>query len=102
MAQGKGIKLYNNIEQLEGKNGIVQTYINNPLLIENLKFDLRIYVLIMGCDPLRIFIYDEGLGRFATQKYQKAGRKNMKDVHMHLTNYSLNKNSKNFVFNTSH
>ena len=25
----------------------------------------------------------------------------MKDVHMHLTNYSLNKNNKNFIFNTS-
>lgn len=66
MAQGKGIKLYDNVSQLEGKTGIVQQYVNNPFLIENLKFDLRIYVLIMGYDPLRIFIYDEGLGRFAT------------------------------------
>ena len=71
-AQGKGIKINEKVEEFEGKVGIVQVYINNPLLIENLKFDLRIYVLIMGFDPLRIFIYDEGLGRFATAKYQKA------------------------------
>lgn len=25
----------------------------------------------------------------------------MKDVHMHLTNYAINKNSKNFIFNNS-
>ena len=53
----------------------------------------------MGFDPLRIFIYDEGLGRFATAKYQKAKKKNMNDVYMHLTNYSINKNHKNFIFN---
>ena len=55
----------------------------------------------MGFDPLRIFIYDEGLGRFATAKYQKAKKKNMQDVYMHLTNYAINKNHKNFVFNKS-
>jgi tubulin polyglutamylase TTLL6/13 len=62
---------------------------------------LRIYVLILGYDPLRIFIYDEGLGRFATEKYQRVKKKNMKDVHMHLTNYAINKNNKNFIFNSS-
>lgn len=25
----------------------------------------------------------------------------MKDVHMHLTNYAINKNNKNFIFNNS-
>lgn len=100
-AQGKGIKIYNNIEKLKTKNGIVQVYVKDPFLIENLKFDLRIYVLILGYDPLRIFIYDEGLGRFATQPYQSVKKKNIKDVYMHLTNYAINKNHKNFIFNKS-
>ena len=39
---------------------IVQNYINNPLLIDGKKFDLRIYALIVSCDPLRIYIYKEG------------------------------------------
>ena len=55
----------------------------------------------MGYDPLRIFIYDEGLGRFATESYQKARKKNLKDVYMHLTNYAINKNNQKFVFNKS-
>jgi len=101
MAQGKGIKIYNSIDKLKNKTGIIQVYVNNPLLIENLKFDLRIYVLILGYDPLRVFIYDEGLARFATQRYQPVGKKNIKDVYMHLTNYAINKNNKNFIFNKS-
>jgi len=28
-----------------------------PYLIDNLKFDLRIYALIFGVDPLRVFVY---------------------------------------------
>jgi tubulin polyglutamylase TTLL6/13 len=79
----------------------VQQYVSNPYLIESLKFDLRVYVLIMGYDPLRVFIYNEGLGRFATEKYQRVKKKNMKDVYMHLTNYAINKTNKNFVFNSS-
>jgi len=37
--------------------------------LEGYKFDMRIYVLITCCDPLRIFIYDDGLIRMATIPY---------------------------------
>ena len=40
---------------------------HKPYLIDNLKFDMRIYVLVSGIDPLRIFVYEEGLARFATE-----------------------------------
>ena len=45
---------------------LVQRYIKKPLLVDNKKFDLRIYVLIKGFDPIEAYICDEGLARFCT------------------------------------
>ncbi len=61
-----------------------------------LKFDLRLYVLVTSFDPLRIYLFEEGLGRFASVPYKK-GLENMNNLSMHLTNYSFNKNHANFV-----
>lgn len=40
----------------------------NPYLIDGLKFDLRIYVLITCINPLRVYIYNDGIVRFATER----------------------------------
>ena len=64
---------------------------HKPLLIDGFKFDLRIYVLLYGVDPLRIFIFKEGLARFATSKYENPVKGNMDNLFMHLTNYAINK-----------
>jgi tubulin polyglutamylase TTLL5 len=53
----------------EGENYVVSQYIGNPLLVNGYKFDLRIYVALTSINPLRIYIYEEGLARFATCKY---------------------------------
>lgn len=98
--QGRGIFIINSLNNFQLKdNYIAQRYIQNPYLIDGLKFDLRIYVLITGVDPLRIFIYKDGLARFATHKYRKPSKRNIKDMFCHLTNYAINKNSKKFTFN---
>ena len=74
-SQGKGIYITNKISQIKAGlaenqgNLIASHYISNPLLIDCLKFDLRIYVAITCLDPLRIYVYQEGLTRFATNKY---------------------------------
>jgi len=57
---------------VECKNGeqiVAQRYLAKPYLIDGLKFDLRIYVLIYGVDPLRVFLFKQGLVRFATDEY---------------------------------
>jgi len=72
---------------------VVQKYIDNPLLIEKKKFDLRLYVLISSVEPFICYLNEEGLARFCTQEYKAPNKKNMRNTFMHLSNYSLNKNS---------
>lgn len=66
-------------------------------MIDGFKYDLRIYVFINGISPLRIYVYNDGLARFATEKYEKPNDKNINNLFMHLTNYAINKESVNFV-----
>uniref|UniRef100_A0A673TYG5 Uncharacterized protein n=1 Tax=Suricata suricatta TaxID=37032 RepID=A0A673TYG5_SURSU len=96
--QGRGIFITRNPREIKpGEHMICQQYISKPFLIDGFKFDMRIYVLITSCDPLRIFMYEEGLARFATMPYTEPNNSNMDDVCMHLTNYAINKHNENFV-----
>lgn len=81
------------------KNILISEYIANPHLINNLKYDLRVYVLVTSYDPLRIYMFNEGLTRFATHQYNTKA-KDIKKRFIHLTNFSVNKHSKNFVKNS--
>ena len=60
---------------------------------------MRMYVLVSSFNPLRAYIYNEGLARFATEDYTN-DPKILKNKFVHLTNFSINKkNSKNYVKN---
>ncbi|KAG5680097.1 hypothetical protein PVAND_009623 [Polypedilum vanderplanki] len=94
-SQGKGIYLTKNLKEVKiNERMICQVYLNKPLLIDGYKFDLRVYCLITSLDPLRIFVYNEGLARFATTKYREPSDYNSGNMFMHLTNYSVNKHSR--------
>ena len=69
---------------------IVQEYISNPLLIDDLKFDIRIYVLMTSIDPLKLYIFEDGLVRFSTEKYSNK-LEDLANIFIHLTNYTINK-----------
>jgi hypothetical protein len=93
---GRGIRVRNTATVLAlpaKKKVLVQRYLASPYLIDKKKFDLRIYVLVTGVDPLRVYIHEEGLTRISTSNYSL---KNIKNRFAHLTNYSINKNSAAF------
>ena len=71
-------------------------YISNPHLIDGFKYDLRIYVVVTCFEPLKIYIFKEGLVRFATQKYSN-NPKHLEKRFIHLTNYSVNKKAEDYV-----
>ena len=97
---GIGIKLINKVEDIPDKKNkmVVQEYIDNPFLINGTKFDLRLYVLMTGIDPVKIYIYQNGLVRFATQEYTNDPSQ-LENNFVHLTNYSVNKTSESFEYN---
>lgn len=109
-ARGQGISIVKRFDQIpkksrtKAKNSvksslIVQRYITNPCLLHNeTKFDLRVYVLITSVVPLRVYLYDDGLVRFASDKYSTS-EKDFSNQFIHLTNYSVNKNHLNYVPN---
>jgi tubulin polyglutamylase TTLL6/13 len=96
--QGKGIFLTNNAEKACAYTpaAVAQEYVG-PFLIDGFKFDIRIYVLVTSCDPLRVYLYQEGIARFCTKPYCEPNEENSKEISMHLTNFAINKKSDNFT-----
>ncbi|CAK9802156.1 Tubulin monoglutamylase TTLL4 [Anthophora plagiata] len=98
-ARGTGIKVVNRWSQIPKKRAVVvQQYLSRPKLIRGAKFDLRLYVLVTSFNPLKIYIYPNGLVRFASVKYND-DINYLSDRFMHLTNYSINKTNSTYTNN---
>ena len=99
-SQGYGIRILNSPKDMAKDFGrsdlddkIVQEYLAKPLILDNKKHDMRIYVSIVSWDPLVAFINEEGLVRFCTEDYEEPTASNKNKENVHFTNYSLNKHS---------
>ena len=117
--QGADIALVTSVEQLDaartamgGTTSLVaQEYVDRPLLLGGYKFDLRLYVLVTSCVPLRVHLFRDGIGRLCAEKYHPA-KSSGKDSargggggfdglggdwrYRHLTNYAINKHHPEF------
>ena len=99
--QGRGIALFKHLRELpyatQDSDIVVQRYLDKPLLLDGFKFDLRVYVVVTGFNPIQAYFYDEGLARFCTTKYRAPTKDNYSKTYMHLTNYSINKKNEDYV-----
>eukprot|EP00927_Polykrikos_kofoidii_P036811 TRINITY_DN31052_c0_g1_i1.p1 TRINITY_DN31052_c0_g1~~TRINITY_DN31052_c0_g1_i1.p1 ORF type:complete len:747 (-),score=176.38 TRINITY_DN31052_c0_g1_i1:56-2296(-) len=80
-----------------GFGALAQRYLAHPLLLNGLKFDLRLYAVVTSTDPLCAYLCREGLARFCTTRYEEPTAANSSQHYMHLSNYSVNKKSTAFV-----
>ncbi len=73
--------------------GIVQKYIENPLLVgpQRLKFDIRCYMLIARNHPTTLAFYHPGYCRLALKSYDISSVSSLLDPSVHLTNASVQK-----------
>ena len=82
-SQGKGIVLTRSLDDINPSDeNIVQQYLAKPHLLGGYKYDLRLYVLLTSVQPVRMFIFREGLVRLCTRKYTSPTSSNMHLAHM--------------------
>lgn len=98
---GRGIKVIGKKQTVNKRsNYVVSKYVSKPHLIRGYKYDLRLYVLVTGFDPVKIYLFKDGLVRLATVQYSTA-KSSLKQRFVHLTNYSVNKKADTYIKNTN-
>ena len=95
-SQGEGIFILTSLKEIKYKKYIITKYVQNLHLINNKKYDLRLYVLTTGLKPLRIYFYKEGLVRIASDDYNM-NYKSIYNISMFLTNTAINKKKQNYI-----
>ena len=75
----------------QSKKILLQKYIENPLLYNGRKFDMRIWVLLTH--DMKVYLFKEGHLKATSYKFSLDN----KDFFVHLTNYSVQKYSDNFA-----
>jgi hypothetical protein len=92
-ARGEGIRLVWEGSQVPrtGRN-TVQRYIEKPYLIEGRKVHLRLYVVLRDVEPLKVFVFKDGLALFASEVYSD-DESERENVQVHLTNAAMMKHA---------
>ena len=102
--RGRQIKIFSDLKSIlneieESKTRynhlIIQKYIEAPLLYNNRKFDIRIWVLFTFISRnynLEIYVFKEGHLKACSEPFNI----NSEDLYVHLTNYSVQKHNANF------
>ncbi|WP_434986557.1 PqqD family peptide modification chaperone [Vreelandella zhaodongensis] len=69
-SKGKGIQVLSDLTAVPlSPNWLVQEYVANPHTIRGHKYVLRLYMLIASIDPLRVYLYDQGFAKLASDPW---------------------------------
>ncbi|KRX03994.1 P-loop containing nucleoside triphosphate hydrolase [Pseudocohnilembus persalinus] len=94
------LKDYKNASQLykidKNQKIVLQKYIENPMLIEGKKFDIRSYVFIASTKPKYVALYHDGFIRRALHNYTLDTQKGIDDKQIHLTNVFTQSKDSNY------
>lgn len=86
---GQGISLTDDPAAIPaGVEGVVQHYIDRPLLWRGCKGHLRLYLLVTSAEPTRAWLWHDGLVRFAPEPFAH-GPGWLSRLDMHVTNTAL-------------
>lgn len=97
LSRGRGIRVFNTLEEIEGYWGagdcemVIMKYIEKPLLIGKRKFDIRVWVTITSVDPLIIWKFEDYYIRLSLNDFDNDDSDN---IYAHLTNNSVAKKNK--------
>jgi tubulin polyglutamylase TTLL1 len=116
-SQGQGIVLVNKINKVKklsfatktltennqtytiNETYVISKYLENPLLVSDKKFDMRIYVLVTSYHPLKVWLFRHGFCRFCNEKFS-IDVNDIDNIFCHLTNVAIQK--KYEKYNSSH
>ena len=116
-SQGQGIVLVNKINKVKklsfatktltennttytiNETYVISKYLENPLLVSDKKFDMRIYVLVTSFHPLKVWLFRHGFCRFCNEKFS-IDVNDIDNIFCHLTNVAIQK--KYEKYNSSH
>lgn len=96
-SRGSGIFFLKSLKEILYDEFIIVKYIQYPDLINNKKYDLRLYVLLSGIKPLRIYLNKEGIVRISSEKYNLT-EGSTENKNIFLTNTAINKGHKDYIF----
>jgi len=88
-ARGEGVNMVTDLDAVRPVTDLVlQEYVAAPHLIDGHKYTLRVYVAITSLDPLRVWVYPDGLTKLTTRPFT-LDRASLGDRFVHLTNPSV-------------
>ena len=93
---GFGVRIFQSLKDVKLKSFLLNKYVTNLDLIHNKKYDLRLYILVTGLKPLRIYSNQEGLIRIAAKKFT-LNEEFIKNRYVHLTNTGVNSINEDFI-----